>query len=398
MTPKQIELIKATIPILRESGIDLTTHFYENLFNETPELKNIFNMGNQATGKQPHALASSILAYAEHIENPEVLINVLKMIGNKHVSLNISPNQYDTVGKYLLISMKQVLRATDEILDAWAQAYTELASIMISIEQEISLSKLHKKGGWLGWRAFEIMKIVEESNEIKSFYLKPKDGKEIAEYFPGQYLSLKIFIPSLGYEQPRQYSLSSAFSQDYYRISVKKENGNTIGPQGIVSTILHQSQVGREIWVSAPSGNIYHDHSLQTPLVLISGGVGITPLMSILETHQNIGSKNQVIWFHSARSPHVHAFKEKIEKLNRDNTWLTSITFYNEIDHETQEIKRGRINLHDYKEQILIEGAKYYICGPQPFIKAHYEVLVDLGVNKENIFYEEFGPNLLQMI
>ncbi|WP_317168545.1 globin domain-containing protein [Chryseobacterium sp. LAM-KRS1] len=118
-------------------------------------------MSHQTSGKQQHALAGAVLAYAEHIENPTLLINILRSIGNKHVSLNIKPEQYNIVGLHLISSIKEVLgkAATDELLEAWTQAYHELAQIMISIEDEIYCSNLTKMGdGQVG----------EHSSSVKS--------------------------------------------------------------------------------------------------------------------------------------------------------------------------------------------------------------------------------------
>lgn len=398
MNTKQKELVKATVPVLKSNGTDLTKHFYTRMFKHNPELKNIFNMGNQASGKQQNALAGAVLAYAENIETPEVLINALKSIGNKHVSLNITPDQYDIVGLHLISSIQEVLgeAANTELIEAWTQAYNELAQVMISIENDLYQSTLNKNGGWKGWREFIIADIVEESTEIKSFYLKPKDNKAIAEYLPGQFISVKMFIPSLGHEQPRQYSLSSAFSPDYYRISVKKEQNKDL-PDGMVSNTLHQKNIGDEIWVSAPAGIFYADPNSEDPLVLISGGIGATPLLSMLETKKKTLQDNTIIWLHSCRDEKVHAFKNHVEDLNRNNPWLTTHIFYETIDRDSETIKKGRIDLHKMKEEILIDKAKYYICGPEAFIKAQYNSLIELGIGKENIIYEEFGPQLLHL-
>ncbi|ASW76197.1 dihydropteridine reductase [Chryseobacterium piperi] len=399
MNDNQKKLVKATVPVLKTNGTDLTKHFYTRMFKHNPELKNIFNMSNQASGKQQHALAGAVLAYAEHIENPGVLIDVLKSIGNKHVSLNITPEQYDIVGLHLISSIQEVLgeAANTELIEAWTQAYNELAQIMISIEDGIYKSTLEKNGGWKGWRAFIISDIIEESSEIKSFYLQPKDGKTIADYLPGQYISIKTFIPSLGYEQPRQYSLSSAFMPDYYRISVKKEKNTQSFPDGVVSNVLHQKAIGDEIWVSAPAGVFHANPSSENPLVLISGGVGITPLLSMLETNKNNLQKNTVVWLHSCRDEKVHAFKNHVNQLNENNYWLTTHIFYENLTTDTDIAKKGRIDLHEMKDDILIDKAKYYICGPEAFIKAQYNSLIQLGVSKEDILYEEFGPQLLHL-
>ncbi|ASK30330.1 nitric oxide dioxygenase [Chryseobacterium sp. T16E-39] len=399
MDDKQKALVKATVPVLKTNGTDLTKHFYKRMFHHNPELKNLFNMSHQASGKQQNALAGAVLAYAEHIDNPVVLINALKSIGNKHVSLNIAPEQYDIVGLHLISSIKEVLgdAATDELLEAWTQAYNELAHSMISIETEMYQSTLQKEGGWKGWRTFIIADIVEESSEIKSFYLKPKDAQPIAGYLPGQYISVKTFIPELGHEQPRQYSLSSAFNSDYYRISVKIEKSEQ-APDGAVSNLLHSKHIGDQIEVSAPSGIFHLNPASEDPLVLISGGVGATPLLSMLETNKNNLQKNTIVWLHSCRDEKVHAFKDHVEQLNKNNQWLTTHIFYENTGKEdARSIRKGRINLHEIKEEILIDKAKYYICGPEAFIKVQYNSLMQLGIAKEDILYEEFGPQLLHL-
>lgn len=175
LTDQHKEIILATVPLLRESGVALTKHFYNRMFTHHPELKNLFNMGNQNSGKQQTALAMAVLAYAENIANPVVLMPVVDMIGHKHTSLNIQPEQYDIVGTHLLASIKEVLQdaATNEVLEAWRLAYNQLANLMIGHEQKMYESKKEEAGNWLGWRTFIVKSKVEESAEITSFYLKP---------------------------------------------------------------------------------------------------------------------------------------------------------------------------------------------------------------------------------
>ncbi|KDN55614.1 NO-inducible flavohemoprotein [Flavobacterium seoulense] len=398
MTDNQKKLIKATIPILQSSGEILTDYFYKRMFQHHPELKSVFNMGNQANGKQKHALAGAVLAYAEHIDNPSVLINVLKGIGNKHVSLNIQAQDYDIVGRHLIASIQEVLGdvATAELVEAWTAAYNELAEIMINIEAEFYLKNTEKTGAWNGWRNFTIKEIVTESEEIKSFYLYPTDGKEIANYTAGQYLSIQVFVEQLGLLQPRQYSLSSAFHPNYYRISVKKETALATQPDGLVSNTLHQMKEGDTVNVSAPAGNF----SLQdndAPIVLISGGVGVTPLLSMLETNQKT-NKNKTIWIHGFRNASVHAFKEVVATIEEESDWLESYVFNEDLEENSSNgIIKGRVDLEKCKEAILLENAHYYLCGPAPFIKAHYESLVGFNIDKSNIFYEEFGPQSVSL-
>lgn len=397
----QKELIKATVPILRTGGEALTAHFYNRMFRHSPELKEVFNMGNQANGKQKMALANAVLAYAENIENPEVLINVLKGIGSKHTSLNIKPEHYKIVGVHLIASIEEVIGhlATAEILEAWTIAYNQLATIMINLEKNIYQENKQKSGGWIGWRKFIIKKIVEESTEIKSFYLYPEDGKRVADYNPGQFVSVQVYVSELDLLQPRQYSLSSAHNSDHYRISVKKESSINDNPAGLVSNTLHSKLEGETVMLSSPAGVFFHNKKSNEPIVLISGGIGITPMLSILETNKMKLEKSKTVWIHSCRNQSVQAFKNDVETIDKDADWLKTFVFYEDIEESelSEKVIKGRINLELCKDSILLDKAKYYICGPELFLKAQYNSLLNLSIDKENIFYEEFSPELINL-
>ncbi|WPO78272.1 NO-inducible flavohemoprotein [Flavobacterium sp. KACC 22761] len=402
MNADQKELIKATIPILRSSGEDLTNYFYARMFKHHPELRNMFNMGNQANGRQKSALANAVLAYAENIDNPGVLLGVLRGIATKHRSLNIQPDQYKIVGTHLIASIGEVVgeAATPEILQAWTVAFYQLAQIMIDLEKELYIENASKPGSWNGWRKFVIKKIVEESAEIKSFYLYPEDGKAIADFHPGQFISVQVFIEELNLLQPRQYSLSSAFNPEYYRISVKRENGFASNPSGMVSNTLHSKSEGEIISISSPAGLFHLEKDSQNPLVLISGGVGFTPMLSMLETNINELQNKKTVWVHGCRNESVHAFKNQISSLKQEVKWLETFTFYDTVENlenSSDQILQGRVDLHKCKESILLDEAKFYICGPELFIKSQYESLINLNIKTENIFYEEFGPQLINL-
>lgn len=398
MNNRQKELVTATVATLQVAGSILTAHFYKRMLDHHPELKEVFNMGNQLSGRQNQALAGAVLAYARHIDNPSVLVNVLKGIGNKHVSLNIQPEQYAIVGEHLIASIGEVLgdAATPELLEAWTVAYNELAAIMSGIEQEMYADNKLKPGAWNGWRAFTIKKIIDESAEIKSFYLYPSDEKSIADYQAGQYISVQVFVEELGLIQPRQYSLSSAYNPEYYRISVKRENAIGENPAGMVSNTLHKKSEGDTVMLSSPAG-IFSLKPAGVPLVLISGGVGITPMLSMLETNRAT-SQHKTVWVHGCRNAAVHAFKDDVDTISKEADWLETYLFNEDLEeNHNGTIIKGRVNLEHCKEAILLENAHYYICGPELFIKAHYQSLLDLKVDKQNIFYEEFGPQTISL-
>ena len=401
MTEEQKQLVKSTAPILREHGVLLTTHFYNRMFEYNPELKHVFNMGNQQNKKQQTALAMAVLAYAEHIENPGVLMPVVNNIGHKHTSLDIRPEHYAIVGKHLIASIGEVLgsAASSELLEAWALAYQQLADIMSGHEQKIYSQQTAKTGGWAGWRPFLVKQKIKESEEITSFYLYPSDGGAVANFHPGQYLSLRIFLPELNLLQPRQYSISCAPNGIYYRISVKRESGCQ-HPDGMISNRLHNHiQEGDLIDISAPAGTFVLDEQSDSPKVLISGGVGQTPLLSMLEELIGKGDemKTPITWVHGCRNEGVHAFKDRLVELEQNCAFLKKHIFYDSPAETTADQHRGWVELAMIADDILQENADYYICGPAPFISKHHNFLLAKGVPKEKIRFEEFGPASLKL-
>lgn len=136
---KTIEIVKSTVPALKEHGIEITKTFYKNMFEKNPEVKPFFNMDRQASGEQPKALAMTVLAAAQNIDNLEVLLPAVKKIGEKHCNAQIKEEHYPIVGANLLNAIKEVLgeAATDEVIEAWGKAYEVIAKIFIDIEKEI---------------------------------------------------------------------------------------------------------------------------------------------------------------------------------------------------------------------------------------------------------------------
>ncbi|MCE7061959.1 NO-inducible flavohemoprotein [Dyadobacter sp. CY343] len=398
MTNEQKDLVKATVPVLKANGVALTTYFYNRMLTKNPELRNVFNSANQHSGAQPTALAMAVLAYAEHIDNPQVLSHAVNRIANKHVSLDVRPEQYAIVGKHLLASISEVLgeAATPELIDAWLVAYQQLAGIMSGAEADLYSQSAAKEGGWSGWRPFVVKQKVQESQEITSFYLHPYDQGKVAGFIPGQYITVRLFVPELNVFQPRQYSISCAPNGEYYRISVKKEHGNQQRPEGYVSNLLHNSiQQGAMIEVAAPSGDFVLDIENTNPVIFISGGVGLTPFISMLDYLISVGNKRPVTWIHGCRGYRVHAFKDLVRELGEKHGTMSVHTFYDKIEQQIEDgYYEGFVDLSKV-QQAMQPDAQYYICGPGAFIKKHFDYLSAQGVAREAIHFEEFGPATL---
>lgn len=398
LTPQQIEIVKATIPALEQHGVAITTLFYQRLLVSHPELKNIFSLSHQATGTQSAALAHAVWAYAANIENPEALGAAIARIGNKHVSLGVTADQYPIVGQGLLGAIKEVLgeAANEQVLDAWGAAYGQLAEYFITFENDLYKEAQAKAGGWRGWRKFFVSKKVSESDEIISFHLTPVDKAALPTYHPGQFVSVKCFVPELGVYQPRQYSLSDAPRGDHFRISVKREFATNDKPAGQISNVLHEAvPEGAEVDISMPFGDFVLDINATTPVVLISGGVGLTPMMSMLTTVTEQSQSRRVVFVHAVRNGRVHAMKDRLSKIISDNPQVSKAVFYEEVaeaDREGQDYDfTGRVDLDKIKDMAIVPEADYYVCGPLPFMKAQSKSLETMGVNPERIHMELFG-------
>ncbi|RUS48973.1 NO-inducible flavohemoprotein [Cohnella sp. AR92] len=399
LSEKTIKVIKSTVPVLEVHGTEITKRFYRMLFSNHPELLNVFNHANQRQGRQQTALANAVYAAAAHIDRLEEILPAVKQIAHKHRSLGITADQYPIVGENLLAAIKDVLgdAATDEIIQAWAEAYGVIADAFIGVEAQMYEEAEKQEGGWAGWREFKVDRKAVESEAITSFYLVPADGKAIASYIPGQYVTVKLNIPGDPYTHLRQYSLSDVPGKPYYRISVKKEVGCEGKPDGKVSEYLHDAvKAGDLLPLTAPAGDFTLDLQDRRPVVLISGGVGLTPTLSMLKTIAEREPERKTIFIHSARNGKLHAMKEEVEELARSHP---QIRVYWNYSRPTDEDKgahayhhEGFIDAEWLRNLIPSEGASYYFCGPVAFMQAINAALKSLGIPDSDIHYEFFGP------
>lgn len=396
LSTQDIETIKSTVPVLEVHGNDITRHFYKLMFEHHPELLNIFNHANQHKGKQQAALAGMVYAAAKHIDQLESVLPAVKEVAQKHRSLGIKPEHYPIVGKYLLIAIKDVLgdAATEDIMEAWKNAYQIIADTFIQIEAGMYEDAEKQPGGWEGFRPFTVANIVDESEVIRSFYLKPEDGLPLSQFIPGQYISVKVDIPGEQYTQIRQYSLSDAPGLPYYRISVKREHAQGDLPAGKISNYLHtQLQEGSTLWLSAPAGEFKLELNDHRPLVLIGGGIGITPLISMLHSELSQPAKREIKFVHAARNGQVHAMGSHIRDLERTEDRLTAHFCYSQpLPEDDAHDKTGRIDQAWLADIVSTTDAHFYFCGPSLFMKDLRSMLLDWGVQEQDLHYEFFGP------
>lgn len=247
------------------------------------------------------------------------------------------------------------------------------------------------------FRKFRVIKKTVESKVITSFYLEPTDGNPLWPVKPGQYLTLKV--PTATQPIFKTYSVSSDPDEGkFYRITVKRETRPSNAqhlPDGIGSTWLHDMiNIGSEIEISAPRGTFVLDKNSTHPAILLSGGVGITPLLSML--HSLAKTKREVYFLHACENSDMHAMRKEVQMIAKKSGARIRIYFIyakprkSDIAEKLFNV-RGFIDKEFLQSILPIDSYDTYMCGPTPFMVAMYRLLQDLGINKNRICYEFFG-------
>ena len=394
---KTIAIVKSTAPVLVEHGEVLTRHFYKRMFAHNPEVAPYFNPANQTAGKQQRALAGAIAAYAANIDNLEVLGGAVELIAQKHASLMIKPEHYPIVGENLLASIREVLgeAATDDIINAWAAAYGFLADILIGRERQIYQENANKPGGWEGFKLLRVSRKERESSNITSFYLVAADGAPLPAFKPGQYITVRVKTPD-GQTTMRNYSLSDRPGRDWLRISVKREDGpGGATPAGYVSHHLHKAvNAGDVLEIGPPCGEFFLDLSEkhQRPLVLLAAGVGVTPLISILQAALEATPEREIVFIHGSLNEDVQAFHSLLEALAARHPGLKVHHRYSDAGTRDGNSSTGLIDAELIESFVPGRDADYYFCGPQPFMVGIYHALLVWGLPASQVRFEFFGP------
>ncbi|HLZ66167.1 MAG TPA: NO-inducible flavohemoprotein [Aliidongia sp.] len=397
LTESQREIIRATVPVLRLHGEQITEHFYRDLFAAHPALWNVFNPANQRPGGQARSLAASILAYAANIDQLDRLGGMVERIAHKHGSLEVQPEHYPIVGQHLLGAIRAVLgdAATDAVIDAWAAAYGMLAEIMIG--REAQLYAAGKAAGWAGYKTCVVVRKEAESASMVSLYLSPADGTPLPGFRPGQYVAVKLRVPGQAADQIRQYSLSTAPGGRFLRITVRRERGLAAGtPDGLVSNYLHDGiREGDALAIHAPLGDFVLDEATDRPVVLLSAGSGITPMVSMLE--HLAGGTRSVLFLHAAPARAHHPFGAHVRRLAASRPGIDVAVFYEAVAADdvpgVHHDEAGRLTEAALAARLPAGDRDFYLCGPLGFMNAAGAILDRLGVPAERRFSEAFVPD-----
>ncbi|MEV0123524.1 globin domain-containing protein [Streptomyces sp. NPDC050703] len=417
LTEQSAATVRATLPVVGAAIGEITERFYDRLFTAHPELlKDLFNRGNQAAGTQRQALAGSIAAFATYLvehpdERPDVMLN---RIAHKHASLGVAPEQYETVRLHLFAAIAEILgdAVTAEVAAAWDEVYWLMANALIAIEARLYAEHGATAAGGT-WRDWEVVERVEETPDVATFRLRPADGGPAPAFRAGQYVSVQVELGD-GARQIRQYSLSGAASGrdgedgedgDVRQFSVKRVSGGgadvgagaagvSAAPDGEVSHHLHaRVREGSVLRVSAPYGDLVLDGlDADAPLLLASAGIGVTPMIAMLEQLAAAGHRGPVTALHADRSPAEHALRDDHEAYTAKLAAGASYFFYERPDAGHPAELTGFADLAALPK--IPAGTRAYLCGPLPFMRAVRTQLIERGVAAADIHYEVFGPDL----
>ncbi|MEV6808030.1 globin domain-containing protein [Streptomyces sp. NPDC051132] len=388
LTEQSAATVRATLPAVGAAIGEITERFYARLFAAHPELlRDLFNRGNQAAGTQKQALAGSIAAFATRLlDHPEQRPDaMLGRIAHKHASLGVAPEQYEIVHQHLFAAIAEILgdAVTPEVAAAWDEVYWLMANALIAVEK-----RLYEESGGPGLRAWEVVDRVEETADVVTFRVRPADGGPVAGFRAGQYVSVGVTLPD-GARQIRQYSLSGAPAEGVRQFSVKRVHGGTT-PDGEVSHHLHaRVRPGDVLELSEPYGDLVLDAGADTPVLLASAGIGVTPMIAMLADLAAGGHRGPVTVVHGDRSPADHA-------LRADHTAYAGKLAAADV-HFFYERDAGpgtRTGLPDLADIAVRPGTRAYLCGPLPFLRAIRAQLIGKGVAPADIHYEVFGPDL----
>lgn len=303
------------------------------------------------------------------------------------ILLGIVVSLYLLIAGYGMLSRVLAQRQIDRVLEDSLRARLRTALAEQADREQV---RLH----WNGVRKFQVDRKVDESHDTTSFYLRPHDGKPLPLFHAGQFLTVRLHVQ--GEQRPvvRCYSLSNVPDSETYRITVKRVNN------GVASQFLHDCvQAGDLLDVMAPRGDFCIEPSHNRPTVLLAGGVGITPLLSMAYSLTSSGSAAETWLVYSVKTAPDFLLTDELQTLTEDNQNLhVRVGTSTPAEDGTETDFQGRISI-DYLKRILASNNyEFYICGPPPMMKSLVADLREWGVPPTSIHTEAFGASSVQVV
>lgn len=407
LAPALEQTVRETLPLVGAHIDEIAPCFYRRMFAAHPELlRDTFNRGNQAQGAQQKALAASVATYATLLVDPEAPAprELLSRIGHKHVSLGITEDQYDIVHEHLMAAIVEVLGedvVSAEVAAAWDAVYWHMARTLISFEKDLYAAAGVAAGDV--FREAVVVRRTEESSRVVSFDLAAGEGEEpLRDFVPGQYISVGVVLPD-GARQLRQYSLSDAPGEGRWRISVAREEGIDGAPRGEVSNHLQDTlREGDHLQVTLPAGDLALDTGSTAPVVLVSAGIGVTPMLGMLRHIAAAQPEREVVVLHAdGRADDAALVPELLDTVaslpehsgSRAHLWFSRSLAADPLAGRADPrlaVRGGRMLI---AAEHLPAGAEIYLCGSSAFLRGAREQLLAAGAVEERLHVELFAPN-----
>ncbi|MBL7284819.1 hemin transporter [Corynebacterium godavarianum] len=372
LSEEHAEIIKATLPPVGENIETITKTFYNKMFTAHPELiANTFNRGNQKQGAQQKALAASVATFATQLVDPNAPdpVMMLDRIAHKHVSLGIRKDQYQIVHDNLMAAIAEVLgdAVTPEVAEAWDAVYWLMADVLIKHE-----AKLYASDGVTDGDVFRRAEVTAKEQLTESVFAYTLTGDFTAPR-PGQYTSVGVTLDD-GARQLRQYSIIEG-DEHSYRIAVETD--------GEVSTFLRDHvAIGDTVDATLAAGDLVLQDS-DNPVVLISSGIGSTPMVGILGHLSRTHSDRKVTYLHADNSEDSWAQQAETRALAEALADANVTATFRSQDQ--------RVNIAEAD----LAGADVYLCGGANFLQGIRDDIAALPADKApaNVYFELFSPN-----
>jgi uncharacterized protein len=284
----------------------------------------------------------------------------------------------------------RIYRTTMETAELERQYLRERIGL---IAEQRRIERERTEASWNGFRKFRVVEKKRESDDICSFYLAPHDGKSLPTFQPGQYLTFQVRPPNQGKPLVRCYSLSDRPGvPNRYRVTIKRV------PSGLVSNHFHDHlKVGDIVDVKAPAGQFCLDLTRQNPIVLLASGVGVTPLLSMLNAIAEAGGRREVWFFFGVRDGREHIFREHLQALALQNPALHLHVCYSQPGDADRANRNPafqhaeRVSIDLLKRVLPSNQFEFYLCGPPTMMNDLAAGLKVWGVTEDKIFFEAFG-------